>query len=1136
MIGQDSSQIDANAPWPGLHSYSEASSRWFCGRENEVAELFRLVRRETLTILFGRSGLGKTSLLQAGLFPALRDADFFPIRIRLDFSGQSVDALTQIIDEIAVQSRLHNVQPPSHLSVPQDEGANTLWECFNRREADFWSADDRILTPVLVLDQFEEVFTLGHKDATQRAHSEALLQQIGDLVENRRPESLRARIELNPALAGDYVPRRERVRIVLSFREDYLPDFDVLYDYIRARTSNRLRLQPMTMAAAEAAVLSAGDGRLVTADVAPAIIRFVSGADVSGQIGTPTVEPALLSLVCRELNEQRIVSGEETISANLIRDDSARQIIEQFYRQGFVGLDKRVRQFVEDRLLTAAGHRDSCAMDNALSVPGVSDVALQSLVERRILRREEIGGQVRLELIHDLLAGVANTSRTQRRETEAIASYNKMLAGQRKQKRWIIFGAFALIVAQGFLFWLAWDVFQLKAVAKHNFAALLAEKAERAFDEQRFNEARVLSAHALAGLDSTRDIALPASLFGRRIANPSDRPTIVNGHGANIAILSPDGKFLAALGSDKSLAIWSMDTENVVALQGKGTDRIESLAFSPDSRTLAGASDSNTMRIWNVENGKTLVTISGHEKPIMSVAFSPDGKIVVSGSADNTVRLWNATNGNLLATLSGHDKTVRSVTFSANGRNVASGADDNTIRLWDVFTGKALSTLHGHNNAVESVALSPDGKLIATGARDKSIRLWDIASSRPVASLTGHTNSVSRIVFSPNGQLLASGSKDKTVRLWDVTSRKELRILGGHPGNVRMVAFSTDGKNVVSSGGHTITRWTLASDMDLGTLRGHEDRINVVRYSPDGLTLATGADDNTIRLWDASNGKLLATLAGHDRPVKSIAYSSDGRRLVSGSMDSTVRLWDITSGRLLSIVGTHDAPVESVAMAPDGLKVASGSQDKTIRLWNIADGKPLASLIGHEKSVNSVAFSPDGHLLASGSEDKSVRLWDVTSGKEVRVLKGGVYSVVFSPDGKLLASGYFGGFKLWEVASGELVHAFDIGFRKYEYQCIVFSPDGKTLGAISGSTLRLWDTSSGKALGDAIEARLAADFSPDGKWIVAGYRANTVRIWPVNALATKTTDLAAAAVAEEVQLGLRLDGVQLVPIEPPTKE
>ena len=191
------SAVDRDNPWPGLASFTEDSRAFFFGREKETEELVRLVRRQTLTVLFGQSGLGKSSLLQAGAFPQLREADFLPLYLRLDHAPESPPLTEQ------VKSALTAAFASARADAPEFRASETLWEYFHRKDIDIWSAKNRLLTPVLAFDQFEEIFTLGRADEARRERGRAFLAELADLVENRPPAALRAKFD-----AGELDPSR----------------------------------------------------------------------------------------------------------------------------------------------------------------------------------------------------------------------------------------------------------------------------------------------------------------------------------------------------------------------------------------------------------------------------------------------------------------------------------------------------------------------------------------------------------------------------------------------------------------------------------------------------------------------------------------------------------------------------------------------------------------------------------------------------------------------------------------------------------------------------------------------------------------------------------------------------------------
>ena len=494
--------IDAERPWPGLLPFTEDARMYFHGREAETDDLFRLIEREPLTVLFGQSGLGKSSLLNAGVFPNLRRAGYLPVYLRLSLEATAPELIEQVWHALICECVDHEVTAtPPH---PDD----SFWQYLHRPGTRLLNPHGRPVVPVLAFDQFEEIFTLGRQTPEQTARTRLLLQQLGELIENRLPPALERELTAHPERMDEFDLMRQNVKIVFTFREDYLAEFEGLKTLIRPIMQNRMRLTPMRGDRASEAIQQAAAGRL-SAAVAARIVRFVGGAAMDGAapLAEISVEPALLSLVCRELNEQRIALRQTEISADLLQGENTQQIIAQFYSQGFAGLDVGVRYFVEDRLLTAAGYRDSCALENALTEPGVSEEAIQTLVDRRILRREERGGLVRLELIHDVLAIVAKASRDARREAAALEAAQRLLATQRRRQRIIAAWAAVLVAALVGVSWLAVLASrgkreavsaELKAVSAQQQAD---QQAQRAIEQQKIaqNEsARALTAEQLA--------------------------------------------------------------------------------------------------------------------------------------------------------------------------------------------------------------------------------------------------------------------------------------------------------------------------------------------------------------------------------------------------------------------------------------------------------------------------------------------------------------------------------------------------------------------------------------------------------------------------------------------------------------
>lgn len=404
---QSSPSVDTDNPWPGLFSFTEADADYFRGRGAEIDELHRLVNRGRLTVLFGLSGLGKSSLLLAGLFPRLRQEGALPVYVRLGFQEGAPTPRSQTLTEIAKEAARHGAEAPSF--KPNE----TLWEYFHTRHTDFWDERNRLLTPVLVFDQFEEVFTLGTRNKAQADATGGFINELGDLAEGRPPTSLQTLLEGAPDDIGRYSFTRHNYKVILSLREDFLPELESLKASIPSLALNRYRIHRMNGEAAFEVVGQAP--HLIDESVAEQVVRFVAASENENvELATLEVEPALLSVVCRELNLRRRKG--EKITRDLLEGTQG-EILSSFYERATSDLNATARVFIEDRLLTEAGYRDSVAEERALNSGLTSDV-IEKLLQKRLLRREERGGVARLELTHDLLTAVVAASRDKRHREE----------------------------------------------------------------------------------------------------------------------------------------------------------------------------------------------------------------------------------------------------------------------------------------------------------------------------------------------------------------------------------------------------------------------------------------------------------------------------------------------------------------------------------------------------------------------------------------------------------------------------------------------------------------------------------------------------------------------------------------------
>ncbi|MDB6156867.1 MAG: hypothetical protein JWO04_573 [Gammaproteobacteria bacterium] len=503
----DATAVDDNNPWLGLASFTEETRAFFYGRDTEVAELARRVQRKLLTVLFGQSGIGKTSILRAGLVPRLRGQGYCPIYVRIDYGRAAPEPAEQIKQAISRTARHSGEWTQEGVAV---EG-ESLWEFLHHRDDVLRDESGATLIPLLIFDQFEEIFTLAQSDDFGRARAARFIEELADLVENRPPKSVEARLDEDDSATEHFDFARSDYRVLIALREDYLAPLEGLKGAMPSVSQNRLRLAPMTGIQAMAAILLPGK-KLVSEEVAAATVRFVSGG---AEVANAEVEPSLLSLICRELNDARIAAGRNEISLDLLAGSHA-TILSNFYERSLADQPPVVRRIIEDHLLTASGFRENVAEESLVSrlvAAGVAPDTLGVLVNRRLLRIEERLDVRRVELTHDVLCGIVKNSRDQRHERESRGATERLLAEQRARElstRRALVRARQVAIACTVL-----TVFALAAAVFAYFTSQRAHRAEREAQEIRAmaEQGRSQSEHLLGYLAD--DFVRELESFGR---------------------------------------------------------------------------------------------------------------------------------------------------------------------------------------------------------------------------------------------------------------------------------------------------------------------------------------------------------------------------------------------------------------------------------------------------------------------------------------------------------------------------------------------------------------------------------------------------------------------------------------------
>jgi hypothetical protein len=434
-----------DSPWSGLAPFDEISSNYFFGRAREIDELFGRICDRRITVLYGTSGLGKTSLLQAGLIPRLREKGYLPVRVRLAFDDVSPSLLAQ------VHNKIRGVLPSLDLSVAP-KGIHSsdevgLWQLYHDPIFGIVNHDGEIIHQlVLLFDQFEELETLGRR---KRQHeSETFMQELACLVENRLPVSMQYLMETDDAFAERIVLSANPARVLVSLRNDYLHWLERWKPTLPSLMESRMELRPLSGAQALQAVLEPGRIRcrlgmnsipIIEQDAADAIVRFVARAKPQDRTSDLENTPPILSLICEQLNLRRLESpGQDQISREVILD-KADDVLDKFYVDSLNQFDPAVRRLVEDTLVTEAGNRNQVSIETFVSELDKRHVkdpekTLDSLVNSRLLAIEDLGGIPRVELTHEVLLPIAIQYRKQRQQIQVFIDKELAEAKLRTQR------------------------------------------------------------------------------------------------------------------------------------------------------------------------------------------------------------------------------------------------------------------------------------------------------------------------------------------------------------------------------------------------------------------------------------------------------------------------------------------------------------------------------------------------------------------------------------------------------------------------------------------------------------------------------------------------------------------------------
>lgn len=1134
--GGGDNTIRMPSPYLGLVPYAATDAPLFFGRDTECEIVAANLMAARLTLLYGASGVGKSSILQAGVasrlqhHPSAGAAELLVLYNQ--WTGDPVSGLVQQVRESALRALGAVPEESAADASPTLADALTSW-C------------DRLGTEMfIILDQFEDYFLYSE----QAAEEGSFLTEFSRAV-NRSDV---------------------RVNFLISIREDALAWLDHFKGRLPTLYDNSLRIQHLSTEGARAAITGpltaynerAGQAEQVTAE--PELVREVLeqvqvGKVVVGETGRgepkpeahhpsrdTQVEAPYLQLVMTTLWAEERRQGSRVLRADTLRDlGGAQRIVWTHLDKALEALSRGEQDIAAATfhyLVTPSGSKISHSERDLADYGGLSPAQVRPVLEKlssgdaRVLRpvATTIGGPAerRYEIFHDVLApGILHwrSRYLQQRATEAEFAQRlereaadrqtaeeqaKVYRRKARNRGALALGMVLLLLGVAVAATVA--VQQAKEARRGKIASQASELTAQAVAELPDDPAA--SVHLAAKAIRLRQSTPGAELVLRRAFGESRLRTVMRGHGGSVtsAVFSHDGKYVVTASNDGTARVWAADSGRSLAVLGVGgpANPLSPPQFTRDDQALLISTVGGKAYLWHWRSATSVIVSAGE---VSAAVLDPTSGVIATGHRDGAIRIWNSF-GHKIAELPARRNRpafINSLAVSPDGHAVVSGTDGGA-ELWR-WPARA-TPVPLSQGPVRDVAFCSDGRCVAA-ATENGPEVWSLpqplgARSPPKLFFAPDSGAVDSLAFAPDSRRLVTVT-GRTAQVWDTGSGVEVSELIGHTDDILQASFSQDGQEVVTASADASARvWNVQNGGQLLQLRGHAGAVFGAGFDPAGEQVVTGGADHTARLWSIATGHLLGV---HNKAVNTAEFSPDGTRVATASDDTSARSLKVDqSGRgLYNLWGPGHELVNDVRFSRDGKHVViSHGNGVTVR-DSAADSSHWTSSVPQWYQVTSAAFSSNGEFVAVGAgTTPAIWIWHKTPRPEkwhwanappAAVLNTDkILDVDFGPGkySQLVLTAHADGIaRLWDLNKRMLVRPLSDPGADVVYEAR-FSADGSRIVTANGDgRVRIWDTSTGRLVrrleGVGRFALSAAALSPDGTLAAGGGADGTVLVWEV---------------------------------------